>query len=117
MQFYYEGCGACRNLSGNLFDYLDAYKEGEKKTKVYIFDMKSSKTEEGTLNRNKFKTRPSSPTENKDLLISEMIRKKVETLDETYFFGVPSLYIIESNHLKDLKIGTQVIADYYALIK
>lgn len=113
VQLYYETCPSCKQVRPYLFRHLEFLKADMKKSKSYIFDMKSKKDEsgQGVLNRNKFKSIPANP--DKEKLMDEMVNNKVNKVSDTYFFGVPSLYVIENNQLVDFYYGSDEIANYY----
>ena len=113
IQLYYESCPSCKKTKPYLFRHLEFLNADMKKSNVYIFDMKSKSDEsgQGIINRSKFKSAPSSSS--RDKLIDEMINNGVDKTSDTYFFGVPSLYIIENNKLVDFKYGSDEIIDYY----
>lgn len=115
VELYYPSCQHCVSLKPYLFKYLDEYDRGEKSTKVYFFNVESSTTANGKLNRAKFKLKPADS--NRDELVLEMKENKPTTLGETYFFGTPSLYVIENNSFKDLIIGDKTIASYFNTLK
>lgn len=115
VELYYPTCSHCVSLKPYLFKYLDEYERGEKTTKVYFFDVESSTTANGKLNRAKFKLK--SVNYNREELILDMKENKPSTLSETYFFGTPSLYVIENNSFKDLIVGDKTIASYFNSLK
>lgn len=113
VQLYYETCPSCKKTRPYLFRHLEFLKADMKKSKVYIFDMKSKSHEsgEGVINRSKFKGAPEGST--KEELINEMIKDGVNKTSDTYYFGVPSLYVIDDHKLVDFYYGTDEITDYY----
>lgn len=116
IELYHLYCPHCTSIKEDLFTYLDKYSEGKVSTKVFIYDMDVSTTSAGIINRAKFKKTTVSYQESAPL-IEEMKQNKVNSVSETYFFAVPSLYIVENNVFKDLLIGSTEIANYYASLK
>ena len=82
---------------------------------MYIFDIRSSSTQEGAKNREKFKVKPENYSDKRDILIDEMKANKPSLLIDTYFFGTPSLYEIKNGSFLDLCIGETQIINYLSL--
>ena len=115
IEVYYPTCYYCINLKPHLFKYLDKLESGKASTMVYFFDIGKSGPGIGNTNRSRFKLKPSNY--DRDELIKEMEENKPSTLSETYFFGTPSLYVIENNSFKDLIVGDKTIASYFNSLK
>lgn len=116
IELYHLYCPYCTSIKEDLFRYLDKYSEGKASTRVFIYNMDVSTTSQGIINRAKFK-KTTVGYQDSEPLIEEMKENKVNTIGETYFFAVPSLYIIENNVFKDLLIGSTDIANYYSSLK
>ena len=85
--FYQDNCSHCENIKNKIFNY--AYKLNKKEDYKFYFCnvIKKSDTyyfKDGDKERNE--------------LIDEMKNNSVSSLEETYFFGTPSLYIIKDNY-------------------
>lgn len=98
---YGTTCPYCESIKGAVFDYLDNNESNE--MKLYIFD-RGSNDSYATY----FKTTPSGYTT--DELAEEMIG--ATSIDELYYIGVPSLYVIEDGALVEYYIGSTTIGDY-----
>lgn len=113
VEIYFPECKYCKAIKDTVFNYIDAYKNNDSLTKLYIFDIQSSSTLGGKSNRDKFKTKPASYSDaDKKLMIEEMVNNKPTTLEETYFFGTPSLYIVENGAFSELISGSTMISNY-----
>ena len=115
VEIYFPECSHCKNIKSKIFDYIDAQKDDETLKKMYIFDIRSSSTQEGAKNREKFKVKPENYSEKRDILIDEMKVNKPSLLIDTYFFGTPSLYEIKNGSFLDLYIGETQIINYLSL--
>ena len=115
VEIYFPECSHCKNIKSKIFDYIEAQKDDETLKKMYIFDIRSSSTQEGAKNREKFKVKPENYSEKRDILIDEMKVNKPSLLIDTYFFGTPSLYEIKNGSFLDLYIGETQIINYLSL--
>lgn len=109
---YYKTCPYCMKVRGYLYNYL----LNSHKTNIYIYDMKTKNEDEGILNRSKFK----SFEGNYDDFIKEMnksIKEGINTLEDTYYKYVPSMYMIENNYLKEYLDGSDNIKTYLSSLK
>jgi len=95
--FYFEECKYCKGIMSDIFNYLDK----EEKTPFYLFDIKRKSTPEGTAYRDSFKDKLS---DDRNAMIEEM-KNTSSSVQDTYFFGTPSLYIIENGILTDCLVG------------
>ena len=80
--------------------------ENKVETKLYLMEFHKIDTDEGRLERAKFKTKPenySGSNSQIKKLTKEMLGST--KLEETYFFGTPTLYKIEENTLKNVVVG------------
>lgn len=116
--FYFESCKYCTSIKGNVFDYIDLTNNDteNKYLPIYIFNMYSSKTSEGALNRSYFKDKGESY--DSDLLIAYMNNKNnvITAIEDTYFIANPSLYVIDNGVLDYVRVGTNdVINELYDL--
>lgn len=111
VQLYYDTCKYCKEARPYLFRHLEQYKSGAKKSKTLIYDMKKSTTEEGMINRQYFKKNLDDLP--KEKCIQEMLNNKVSDVKDTYYFSVPSLYVIENNKLVEFYSGSTDIINYY----
>lgn len=114
VQLYYETCPSCKNVQPYLFRHLENLKAGNKQFKTYIFDMKrkgGDTLEEAIINRSKFKPVDSNKT--KEQMINEMINNKASSLKDTYFFGVPALYVVKDNKLSEFHYDSNNVSDFY----
>lgn len=105
IDLYQVECSHCENVKTNLFNYLDKLNSGEKTLKIYLFDLNSGVG--GVLNRNKFKVK--SANYDRNVLIREMEKTKPSSLNETYYFGTPSLYEIKDGRFENLYLGENEI--------
>ena len=107
---YSDVCSHCDDIKKEIFTYLENMTLSSfSKSKLYIYNMHSIKTNEGMINRNQFKQIEDSEGKTQEQLINEMVINKPTSLKETYFFGTPSLYLIENNSFSNLKIGTREV--------
>lgn len=111
VELYYETCQYCNQVKPYLFDYIDAFLNNAKTTKVYFFNMYKSSSNEGIINRSKFKTKPDSY--NRDDIIAEMLESKPSTISDTYFISVPSVYVISNGSLSNYVIGSTEVINFY----
>jgi len=111
---YQINCSHCVNIKGKLFDYLDSFKAGNKTyfTNFYLCSLSPYSSEEGIKERESFKEKPNEYVS--DDLIDEMIKAQPTSIAETFFFGTPSLYIIENKQFKTMRLGDTTIANYLA---
>ena len=116
VEIFFPECPHCKAIKSNIFDYLDLQKNNSEMKKLYFFDIRSSSSLAGNSNRDKFKTKPENYSNIRDILIDEMRGAKPSTLEETYFFGTPSLYEINNNSFFDLYVGSTNITNYLASI-
>ncbi len=105
IDLYQIECSHCENVKTNLFNYLDELESGEKSLKIFLFDLNSG--DGGIPNRNKFKVKGENYDRN--ILIREMEQAKPKTLNETYYFGTPSLYEIKDGKFENLYLGENEI--------
>ncbi len=107
---YFETCPYCLKIKGEIISYL--LSEKNKEVPIFVFDMKSSLSEEGKENRAKFKLAEEA-TSSKDFkrFIEENIKNKETELKNTYYRYVPALYEISDNHYSNCYIGeTEVVS-------
>lgn len=101
---YYQTCPSCKAVKRNVFDYL--FNKNE--IPLYHYDMKVATSDEGATNRAKFAPPPKNVEtieEFKRVYISENIKNKVSSTSQTYYFYVPSIYIVKNNVLSNVAIG------------
>ncbi len=105
---YSDVCPHCKSIKNDVLYFFD-YKEtnNEPNINMYIYNMKSSSTEDGAINRSKFKNKGDSY--NEETLINEMYTNKPTTTKETYFFGIPVLFKIKDNHFEGIYSGTNEV--------
>ena len=107
---YRPDCKDCVPLKGYILDYLDELKAGTKSKPLYLLEFHNINSDEGRLERAYFKTKPAE-YKGKDAeiktLTEEMVGAKV--VEDTYFFGTPSLYDIQNNSLNWMYIESKQI--------
>ncbi len=113
IEIYYEGCPHCNNVKPYLFRHFELFKQEQKTSRVFIYDMKDGASPEGKINRSYFKQILDESNYKIDYYITEMIKNKTNTISETYYFGVPTLYVIENHTLKDVVYGEKSLINYY----
>lgn len=101
---YSDLCSNCVDIKGNLYDYL--LRENETS---YIYNMHTKSSEAGELNRLKFNQSDIS----QDKKIEFNKKSKPTNLENTYFIGTPSIYIIQNATLVDFIIGNRECANYF----
>lgn len=107
---YFDTCPSCKSIKEKVLYYFDYQKENSNLDlpNVYLYNMKPSSTEEGQLNRSKFK----KDSENSDdFLISLMDEIKPNKTSDTYFMGVPALYKVTNNKYEHLYLGTTYVVN------
>lgn len=107
---YREDCPDCVPLKGYVLDYLDEFKENKKDTILYLVEFHNANTDLGRVERSKFKVKPDDYKGNNSeikKLTKEMLG--ATKIDETFFFGTPSLYHIFNGALKNCFIGSASI--------
>ncbi len=110
---YYKECPYCFKIRGSVYNYLLK----EHNTKIYVFNMYKSSSEEGQKNRSKFKTFESVNESDFEKEVQNMINNKVSTLNTTIFKYVPSLYFVNDNKLSNYMYGSIIIKDYINSLK
>ena len=110
---YYTECPYCFQIRGTIYNYL--LKEHD--TKIYVFNMYKSSSDEGKENRSKFKTFGSISDSEFEAEVQNMLNNKVSTLSETIFKYVPSLYFVNDNKLTDFMHGSGNIKSYINSLK
>ncbi len=110
---YYTECPYCFRIRGSIYNYLLK----EHSTKLYVFNMYKSSSEEGQKNRSKFKTFESINESDFEKEVQNMIDNKVSTLNTTIFKYVPSLYFVNDNKLSNYMYGSIIIKDYINSLK
>ncbi len=102
---YFDTCPSCKSIKEQVLYYFDYKKENSTLDlpNVYLYNMKPSSTEEGQLNRSKFKK---DSEKSDEFLISFMDETKPNKTEDTYFMGVPALYKVTNNEYEHLFLGT-----------
>ncbi|MGP1413682.1 MAG: hypothetical protein ACTTID_00910 [Bacillales bacterium] len=131
---YQYGCRPCEETKGYVFDYLDKIKHNNdrKLESLYFVELHPFNSLEGKEQRNKFKQKPAeynsllqlAEEDNfkgknyvkyisfKNQLIQENCKSNATKLEEIYFFGTPSLYIIENQKVIDFCNGRDSVKRY-----
>ena len=74
---YSDSCSHCDDIKKDIFSYLEKMKDPSfNSTVLYIYNMRSIKTNEGIVNRNYFKKFDESEGKTQEQLINEMITAK-----------------------------------------
>ena len=114
VEIYFPECPHCTNIKGNIFDYLDNYKNNKVSKKLYLFNIKSGSSEEGRTNREKFKKKPSNSFDENQakIWLNQNLNEKPNKIEDTYFFYVPSLYQIKNGVLDYVTWGENNVINY-----
>lgn len=107
---FYIGCPYCAKIKTTILDYI----ESDNDINLYFYNVKKSGFDIGQENRNKFNRNVDSTSSNFnfDTYKKEMKENKVNTTSNTYFYAVPSLYIVEDGYFSDCVIGSDSIPSY-----
>ena len=108
IDLYQITCSHCEATKTTIFNYLDDFNNGAKKIPLYLFDINSGN---GEANRAMFKELPNWYEESRDYekIVQEMERVKPNSLDETYYVGTPTLYLIKDNRLERMFVGEREV--------
>ncbi|MDY2727750.1 MAG: hypothetical protein SOV26_01910 [Candidatus Onthovivens sp.] len=107
---YREECGACNNIKGALFDYLDSQRNNTNKgvSKIYLY--KRIRSSEGITGDLQYFKGSIYDATDIDAYIREMVGKN--RTEDIYIRGTPSLYIIKDNSFFDYYYEANSIASY-----
>jgi len=110
---YSTECIDCEQIKNFVLSYYDLNEENL--PKMYKYNMHSMSSEVGIENRSKFAKNEYSWIYNANW----MIENHPSSMDETYFCGTPSLYVINNNILEDFVYDiepTKAFIEKYLLI-
>lgn len=116
---HFSTCPHCQNIKDTVFEYVDTIAT-ENNPKIYFFNMGLPNTETGIANRSKFKSTSdlTGSTANEKIAQANTNMKdgKVNSPANTYYFGVPALYVVENNTFSEFIVGdtvaTYLTSDY-----
>ncbi len=111
---HFSTCPYCQNIKDTVFEYVDTITTLNN-PKIYFFNMDLKNTETGDVNRAKFKSISDLTGSTNDEKIAQantnMKDGKVNSLANTYYFGVPALYVVENNTFSEFIVG-ETVATY-----
>lgn len=107
---FFVGCPYCAKIKSTILDYIDK-NEG---ITLYFYNIKKSGFDIGQENRNKFNRNVDSSSKDFDFSTykEEMRNNKVNKTEDTYFYAVPSIYIVEDGCFSDAVIGSDTIPSF-----
>jgi len=105
---YSEFCSHCENIKDTVLSYYDL--DNPSNPTMYLFNMNKKGSEEGDIYRLKFKQNVDSSGY---LVLREYMDKNHPTsLNDTYFIGTPTIYVIKNNKYDSMLLGDEEITTY-----
>lgn len=103
---YYETCPHCLRTRKAVLNYLENHDD------LYLINMYPSSSEEGIINRGKFKKADVGSTDEFKNYIEKMKKEGTNEVSSTYYAYVPSLYIIDNNKFSDAMVGEEEVRNF-----
>lgn len=110
--FYQNGCSHCEYIEKDVCKFISLEEEKEtKKFDAFKFVFFSPSTSElGIQQRTQFKRKPQDY--NQQNLIDAMMQTEITSVSNTYFFGTPTLMVIENYKLLNYVVGDENIVGF-----
>lgn len=110
--FYQDGCSHCEDIERDVCHFIsNEENKSEKKFNDFKFVFfEPYESNKGQEQRRKFKAK--SITDDEQNLITEMLNATINTISDTYFFGTPTLMVVENYKLKNYIFGDNEIVSF-----